>query len=46
MAALFDRDRNVIVKHIADVFSERELKEKGNVQKLHIANFEKYKFSM
>jgi hypothetical protein len=37
MATLFERDRTVIVKHIANIFSEGELDEKSNVQKLHIA---------
>jgi len=38
MATLFERDRSVIVKHIANIFSEGELEEKSNVQFLHIAN--------
>ncbi len=41
MAKLFERDRTVIVKHIANIFSEGELDEKSNVQKLHIANSDK-----
>jgi hypothetical protein len=41
MAALFERDRSVIVKHIGNIFSERELEEKSNVQFLHIANSDK-----
>jgi hypothetical protein len=41
MATLFERDRTVIVKHIANIFSEGELHEKSNVQKLHIANSDK-----
>jgi hypothetical protein len=41
MATLFERDRTVIVKHIANIFSEGELDEKSNVQKLHIANSDK-----
>ena len=41
MAALFERDRSVIVKHIGNIFSEGELEEKSNVQKLHIANSDK-----
>ena len=32
MATLFERDRSVIVKHIAKIFSEGELEEKSNVQ--------------
>jgi len=41
MAKLFERDRTVIVKHIANIFSEGELEEKSNVQFLHIANSDK-----
>jgi len=41
MAVLFERDRSVIVKHIAKIFSEGELEEKSNVQFLHIANSDK-----
>ena len=41
MAILFERDRTVIVKHIAKIFSEGELDEKSNVQFLHIANSDK-----
>ena len=41
MAVLFERDRSVIVKHIANIFSEGELEEKSNVQFLHIANSDK-----
>ena len=38
MAALFERDRSVITKHIAKIFLEGELEEESNVQFLHIAN--------
>ncbi len=41
MAVLFERDRSVIVKHIAKIFSEGELDAKSNVQFLHIANSDK-----
>ena len=37
MAELFDRDQSVISKHIKNVFSERELDEKSNMQNLHTA---------
>ena len=40
-AILFERDRTVIVKHIANVFSEGELNEISNVQKMHIPNSDK-----
>jgi len=41
MAVLFERDRSVIVQHIANIFTEGELEEKSNVQFLHIANSDK-----
>ncbi len=41
IAELFQRDRTVITKHINNVFSEGELDEKSNVQKMHIANSDK-----
>ena len=37
MAELFQRDRTVISKHIKNIFEERELDEKSNVQNLHVA---------
>ena len=36
IAELFERDRTVITKHINNVFKEKELEEKSNVQFLHI----------
>lgn len=41
IAELFQRDRTVITKHINNVFKEKELEEKSNVQKMHIANSDK-----
>lgn len=41
MSVLFQRDRTVITRHINNVFSERELEEKSNVQILHFANSDK-----
>jgi death-on-curing family protein len=41
MAALFEKDRTVITRHINNVFKEKELDEKSNVQKMHIANSDK-----
>ena len=41
MAALFQRERSVITKHINNVFKEGELVEKSNVQNLHIAGSDK-----
>jgi hypothetical protein len=41
MVDLFGRERSVITKHVRNVFSDGELKEKGNVQKMHIPNSDK-----
>jgi hypothetical protein len=41
MSQLFDRERSVITKHIANVFREGELEEKSNVQILHISDSDK-----
>jgi prophage maintenance system killer protein len=41
MAELFGRERSVVTKHIQNVFAERELIPKSNVQNLHIANSDK-----
>lgn len=41
MSELFQRDRSVITTHINNVFKEKELDEKRNVQFLHIANSDK-----
>ena len=38
MAELFQRDRTTIGRHIQAVFSEGELDEKSNVQKMHVPN--------
>lgn len=37
MSTLFDRDRTVITKHIQNIFKEKELDKKSNVQIMHIA---------
>jgi hypothetical protein len=37
ISTLFERERSVITKHIKNIFEERELEEKSNVQNLHIA---------
>lgn len=37
MSELFNRDQSVISKHIKNIFIERELDEKSNMQNLHIA---------
>ena len=41
MAALFERDRSVITRHIANVFSEGELAEESNVHFLHFPHSDK-----
>ncbi len=41
MAAVFQRDRSVISKHINKIFSDGELPKKSNVQKMHIAKSDK-----
>ena len=41
MSELFQRDRTVITRHINNVFNEKELNEKSNVQFLHFANSDK-----
>lgn len=41
MAELFGKDRSVITRHIHNVFKEKELEEKNNVQKMHFANSDK-----
>ncbi len=38
VAMLFRADRSVITKHINNIFKSKELEEKSNVQKMHIAN--------
>lgn len=38
MGELFGRERSVITKHINNLFTEKELGRKSNVQNLHIAN--------
>ena len=41
LVRLFNRDQSVISRHIRNVFSEGELEEKSNMQKMHIANSDK-----
>lgn len=41
MADLFQKDRTNIGRHISNIFKERELDEKSNVQKMHIPNSDK-----
>lgn len=41
IAKIFNIERSVITKHISNVFKNGEINEKGNVQKMHIANSSK-----
>lgn len=41
LSLLFQRDQSVISRHVRNVFKEGELKEKSNMQKMHIANSDK-----
>ena len=41
MAMLFGRERSVVTKHLNNVFMDRELDRKSNVQNLHIASSDK-----
>ena len=41
MSKLFDRDQSVISRHIKNLFKEKELDEKSNMQKLQIPNSDK-----
>lgn len=41
MVSLFKRDQSVISRHLKNIFNERELDEKSNMQNLHIANSDK-----
>ena len=41
MTKLFSRERSVLTKHINNIFCEGELREKSNVQNVHIASSDK-----
>ena len=41
MAELFGKDRTVIGRHINNIFKDKELEEKSNVQKMHFPNSDK-----
>ena len=38
---LFDKDQSVISRHINNIFKDKEVEEKSNMQKMHIANSDK-----
>ena len=42
LSELFDRDVSVIGRHINNVFTENEVDKESNVQKMHIANTDKW----
>lgn len=41
MVTLYGRNQSVISRHLRNIFEEGELDEKGNMQKMHIANSDK-----
>jgi len=41
MSLLFNRDQSVISRHNSNIFAEKELDRKSNMQKMHIANSDK-----
>ncbi len=41
IADVFGSERSVVTKHIKNILKDKELDEKGNVQKMHIANSDK-----
>lgn len=41
ISEIFQKDRSVITKHINNIFKDKEVDEKSNVQKMHIANSDK-----
>ncbi|MDD4358510.1 MAG: virulence protein RhuM/Fic/DOC family protein [Candidatus Pacebacteria bacterium] len=41
IADVFEIERSVVTKHIKNILKDKELNEKGNVQKMHIANSDK-----
>jgi len=41
IALLFEKERSVITKHIKNIFKDKEVDEKSNVQILHISNSDK-----
>jgi prophage maintenance system killer protein len=41
IALLFGKERSVITKHINKIFGDKEINEKSNVQKMHIAKSDK-----
>ncbi|OGH86187.1 MAG: death-on-curing protein [Candidatus Magasanikbacteria bacterium RIFOXYC12_FULL_33_11] len=44
ISEIFDIDRSVVTRHIGKIFKDKEIIEKSNVQKMHIANSDKLVF--
>ena len=40
IAELFGKDRTVVTRHINNIFKDKEMDKKSNVQKMHITNSE------
>jgi hypothetical protein len=38
---IFEKDQSVISRHINNIFRDKEVEEKSNMQKMHIANSDK-----
>src|SRR5690606_20623716 len=41
IAEVFDKNQSVISRHINNIFNDKEVDEKSNMQKMHIANSDK-----
>tara|TARA_R110000868_G_scaffold231342_7_gene484730 strand:- start:88 stop:318 length:231 start_codon:yes stop_codon:yes gene_type:complete len=41
LSKLFNRDRSFITRHINNIFKEKELSKKSNVQKMHFSHSDK-----
>jgi len=41
LCELFGRDKSVVSRHINNIFKDKEVEEKSNMQKMHIANSDK-----
>jgi len=42
MTDLFEKDQSVISRHLNNIFKEKELDKKSNMQKMHIPNYDKH----
>lgn len=41
IAEIFEKERTVVTRHINNILKDKEVDEKSNVQKIHIANSDK-----